>query len=333
MIGALVERLPVMITPRWVAIQAQPIAISDLLDYLLSALGLSFEGHHIFEIGGTDQVSYGEVMHEYARQRGLRRLMLPVPVLTPRLSSLWLGLVTPLYARVGRKLIDSLRHPTIVQDLSALQVFNIQPKGVSEAIAEALRNEEQEIAQTRWSDALSSGGPLQKWGGVRFGTRLVDSRTAQVAVSPAVAFAPIRRIGGHTGWYYGDWLWRLRGFLDLLFGGVGGRRGRRNPDGLQIGDALDWWRVESYEPDRRLRLMAEMKLPGRAWLEFEVEGDAEHATIRQTAIFDPIGLLGLAYWYLVAPLHQLIFAGMLRGIASTAQEDTIKKESVVKGLC
>jgi hypothetical protein len=259
--------------------------------------------------------------------------MLPVPVLTPRLSSLWLGLVTPLYARVGRKLIDSLRHPTIVQDLSALQVFNIQPKGVSEAIAEALRNEEQEIAQTRWSDALSSGGPLQKWGGVRFGTRLVESRTAQVAVSPAVAFAPIRRIGGHTGWYYGDWLWRLRGFLDLLFGGVGGRRGRRNPDGLQIGDALDWWRVESYEPDRRLRLMAEMKLPGRAWLEFEVEGDAEHATIRQTAIFDPIGLLGLAYWYLVAPLHQLIFAGMLRGIASTAQEDTIKKESVVKGLC
>jgi uncharacterized protein YbjT (DUF2867 family) len=333
MIRALVERLPVMITPRWVAIQAQPIAISDLLDYLLSALGLSFEGHHIFEIGGTDQVSYGEVMHEYARQRGLRRLMLPVPVLTPRLSSLWLGLVTPLYARVGRKLIDSLRHPTIVQDLSALQVFNIQPKGVSEAIAEALRNEEQEIAQTRWSDALSSGGPLQKWGGVRFGTRLVDSRTAQVAVSPAVAFAPIRRIGGHTGWYYGDWLWRLRGFLDLLFGGVGVRRGRRNPDGLQIGDALDWWRVESYEPDRRLRLMAEMKLPGRAWLEFEVEGDAEHSTIRQTAIFDPIGLLGLAYWYLVAPLHQLIFAGMLRGIASTAQEDTIKKESVVKGLC
>ena len=335
MIRALVERLPVMITPRWVAIQAQPIAISDLLDYLLTALNLPFEGHHIFEIGGTDQVSYGEVMHEYARQRGLRRFMLPVPVLTPRLSSLWLGLVTPLYARVGRKLIDSLRHPTIVQDSSALQVFSIQPKGMGEAIAEALRNEEQEIAQTRWSDALSSGGPLPKWGGVRFGSRLVDSRTVEVAVPPAVAFVPIRRIGGQTGWYYGDWLWKVRGFLDLLFGGVGMRRGRRDPDELQIGDALDWWRVECYEPDRRLRLMAEMKLPGRAWLEFEVEGDADHATIRQTAIFDPIGLFGLVYWYIIYPLHQLIFAGMLRGIAtaSVAQRERMQKVSFIRGSC
>jgi uncharacterized protein YbjT (DUF2867 family) len=335
MIRALVERLPVMITPRWVAIQAQPIAISDLLDYLLTALSLSFEGHSIFEIGGTDQVSYGEVMHEYARQRGLRRFMLPVPVLTPRLSSLWLGLVTPLYARVGRKLIDSLRHPTIVHDSSALQIFNIQPKGMREAIAEALRNEEQEITATRWSDALSSAGPLPKWGGVRFGTRLVDSRTVEVVVSPAVAFTPIRRLGGQTGWYYGDWLWRLRGFLDLLLGGVGMRRGRRDPDELLIGDALDWWRVESYEPDCLLRLMAEMKLPGRAWLEFEVEGEAEHVTIRQTAIFDPIGLLGLAYWYLVYPLHQLVFAGMLQGIAkaSRTRGNVPPKVSFVRDSC
>lgn len=335
MIRALVERLPVMITPRWVAIQAQPIAISDLLDYLLTALSLSLEGHHIFEIGGTDQVSYGEVMREYARQRGLRRFMLPVPVLTPRLSSLWLGLVTPLYARVGRKLIDSLRHPTIVQDSSALQVFNIQPKGMSEAIAEALRKEEQEITQTRWSDALSSAGPLPKWGSVRFGTRLVDSRTLEVAVPPAVAFAPIRRLGGQTGWYYGDWLWRLRGVLDLLLGGVGMRRGRRDADDLQVGDTLDWWRVESYEPGRRLRLMAEMKLSGRAWLEFEVEGDQDHSTIRQTAIFDPIGLLGLAYWYLVYPLHQLIFGGMLRGIAkaSRVHGNTPPKASLVRDSC
>ncbi len=332
MIRTLVERLPVMITPRWVAIQAQPIAIADLLAYLLTALSLTVEGHPIFEIGGKDQVSYGEVMRAYARQRGLHRFMVPVPVLTPRLSSLWLGLVTPLYARVGRKLIDSLRHPTIVQDSTALEIFNIQPRGVAEAIAEALRNEEQEIAETRWSDALSSGGPLPKWGGVRFGTRLVDSRALEVAVPPAVAFTPIRRIGGHTGWYYGDWLWRLRGGLDLLFGGVGLRRGRRDPDGLQVGDALDWWRVERYEPERHLRLLAEMKLPGRAWLEFEVVGEADHTTIRQTAIFDPIGLLGLSYWYLVYPLHQLIFAGMLQGIAnaSAAPEETNQKRALSK---
>jgi uncharacterized protein YbjT (DUF2867 family) len=316
MVRALVERLPVMITPRWVNTPAQPIAITDLVQYLLAVLDRAIDGNPIFEIGGVDRVSYGDIMREYARQRGLRRVMIPVPVLTPRLSSLWLGLVTPLYARIGRKLVESLRHPTVVQDESALRMFDIQPKGIDAAIALALRNEDQELARTRWSDALSAAGPGRDWGGVRFGSRLVDSRTVHVQASPAMAFAPIRRIGGTTGWYYGNWLWRARGFLDLLMGGVGVRRGRRDPHWVRGGDTIDWWRVEAYEPDRRLRVAAEMKVPGRAWLEFEVDGDANGATIRQTAIFDPVGLLGLVYWYTLYPVHQLVFAGMLRGIVA-----------------
>lgn len=315
MIRALVERLPVMITPRWVSTLAQPIGIEDLVDYLMEALALSFSDNPIFEIGGADCVSYGDVMREYARQRGLTRLMIRVPVLTPRLSSLWLGLVTPLYARVGRKIVDSVCHATVVKDTAALHVFSIRPVGVHEAIHRALHNEDQEFAKTRWSDALSVSGAAGGWGGVRFGSRLIDSRCVRVPVPPPQAFAPIRRIGGTTGWYYGDWLWRLRGEIDLLLGGIGGRRGRRDPEWLHVGDTVDWWRVEAIEPNQRLRLVAEMKMPGRAWLEFEVTGDSDSSQIRQMAIFDPVGVGGLAYWHLVYPLHQLIFAGMLRGIA------------------
>ena len=321
MIRALVERLPIMTTPRWVSVPAQPIAITDVVEYLIEALDLVVEGHPIIEIGGADQMSYREIMREYARQRGLRRVMLAVPVLTPRLSSLWLGLVTPVYARVGRRLIDSMRYPTVVDDDSALRLFHIRPKGVREAIAMALRHEDQELAQTRWSDALSAAGPRRDWGGVRFGSRLVDSRVARVNVAPALAFAPIRRLGGRTGWYYGRGLWRLRGFIDLLVGGVGLRRGRRDPEWLRVGDTVDWWRVETFIPDRQLRLVAEMKLPGRAWLAFEVEADAAGSTIRQTGIFEPVGLLGLMYWYALYPLHQLVFAGMLRGIVRAAEGD------------
>jgi hypothetical protein len=316
MVRALVERLPVMVTPRWVGVRAQPIAIGDLLAYLVAARDVPLEGSRVFEIGGADRVSYADIMAEYARQRGLRRLMIPVPVLTPRLSSLWLGLVTPLYARVGRKLVDSMRHETVVRDESAAQVFAIRPRGMRDAIASALRNDDEEFAATRWSDALSAGGPAADWQGVRFGSRLVDSRAVRVPVPPAVAFAPIRRIGGRTGWYFADWLWALRGHLDLLVGGIGRRRARRHPDRLQVGDTLDWWRVEAFEPDRRLRLVAEMKLPGRAWLEFEVTPDGDGSVIRQTATFDPVGLWGLAYWYLVYPLHQVVFRGMLRAIAA-----------------
>lgn len=321
LIRALVERLPMMVCPKWVATPAQPIAIEDVLEYLLAALDLEEEKSRIFEIGGPDRVSYGDIMREYARQRGLRRVMIPVPVLTPQLSSLWLGLVTPVYARVGRKLIEGLRNPTVVEDRSASEVFSIRPRGLREALARALSNEDLAFAETRWSDALSSSGVKPRWGGVRFGSRIVDSRTVTVAAPAAAAFAPIQRIGGRTGWYYGNWLWRLRGLLDLAVGGVGLRRGRRNAADLRVGDVVDFWRVEAFEPNHLLRLSAEMKLPGRAWLEFEVTAAQDYSSVRQTAIFDPVGLFGLVYWHALYPFHRLIFAGMLKALARAAEKE------------
>lgn len=320
MIRALSERLPVMVTPRWVSTKTQPIAIEDLLRYLVLCLDQPLEGNHVFEIGGPDQVSYLDLMKEYSRQRGLRRAMIPVPFLSPRLSSLWLGLVTPLYARVGRALIESIRNPTLVRDTSALEVFDVQPMGVADAISRARTNEDREFAETHWSDALSSSGSRRSWAGVRFGNRLVDHRQRHVATTETKAFSPILRIGGARGWYFATWLWVIRGWLDLLLGGVGMRRGRRDPDNLQPGDALDFWRVEEVKEPQILRLRAEMKLPGRAWLQWEVKpADSGHAVIHQTAIFDPAGFLGLVYWYLIYPLHALVFAGMLRALARLAE--------------
>jgi uncharacterized protein YbjT (DUF2867 family) len=327
LIRALVERLPIMVCPKWVATTAQPISIEDVLDYLLAGLDVAEGESRIFQIGGPDRVCYGDIMREYARQRGLTRRMIPVPVLTPYLSSLWLGLVTPVYARIGRKLVEGLRNPTVVEDLSALEAFPIRPRSLKEAISRGMLNEDKEYAETRWSDALSSSGVKPQWGGVRFGSRIVDSRTATVNVPAEAAFAPVQRIGGKTGWYYGNWLWRLRGILDLLVGGVGLRRGRRDPVDLRVGDTVDFWRVEAFEPNHLLRLQAEMKLPGRAWLEFEVTAGEERSTIRQTAIFDPLGLLGLAYWYSLYPLHRMIFASMLRALIRAAEEEGERRHS------
>jgi uncharacterized protein YbjT (DUF2867 family) len=327
LIRALVERLPVMVCPRWVRVLAQPIHIADVVDYLVAAIEMPGAESGIFEIGGADRVSYADIMREYARQRGLRRWLVPVPFLTPWLSSLWLGLTTPVYARVGRKLVLSIRNPTVVSDDAALRTFDVRPVGMAEAIRRARRNEERRFAATHWADAVSAGGSPRSWGGVMLGTRLVDARSVEVPVPPERAFAPIRRIGGRTGWYYGRRLWGLRGFLDLLVGGVGLRRGRRDAEELIVGDALDFWRVEAYEPDRRLRLAAEMKLPGRAWLEFEVAPcDGGRSVIHQTAMFDPKGLAGLAYWYGIYPLHRRVFAGMLHGIAAAATAEPVAGE-------
>ena len=321
MVRALVDRLPVMVCPKWVRTPTQPIAIEDVVDYLVEAADLPLEkGGGIFEIGGADVVSYGDLMRTYASERGLRRWMVRVPVLTPWLSSLWLGLVTPVYARVGRKLIEGVRNPTVVRDARALQIFSVRPRGVRAAMARALANEEHNFAVTRWSDAISSAGGVSKsWAGVRLGSRIVDQETAETSLCPAEAFAPIRRIGGQNGWYFANFLWRVRGFIDLLWSGVGLRRGRRNPEHPVVGDALDFWRVEAYEPDRRLRLSAEMKVPGRAWLEFEVEPTPSGSVVRQTAVFQPAGLAGLAYWYALYPFHAWIFRGMLREIVKRAE--------------
>lgn len=322
MVRALVERLPVMICPRWVEVRTQPIAIDDLIAYLLAARELPPDAAGVYEIGGPDVVSYRDIMLEYARQRGLKRHLIPVPLLTPRLSSLWLGLVTPLYARVGRKLIESLRNPTIVTSDRARAAFDVRPRPLADAIARALSGEDAELAATRWSDALSAAALPQPWGGARFGTRLVDSRARVVATSPGRAFAPVRRIGGRAGWYWGNALWKVRGALDLLAGGVGLRRGRHDPERLRVGEAVDFWRVEGYEDDRLLRLAAEMRLPGRAWLQFEVSPlGADRSEIRQTAIFDPAGLAGLCYWYALYPVHSLIFNGLLRSISARAEAE------------
>ena len=318
LVRSLVERLPLMICPKWVATYAQPIAIEDLLEYLLAALAWQETESRVFEIGGPDRATYGDIMREYARQRGLRRWLISVPVLTPRLSSLWLGLITPIYARVGRKLVESMRNPTVVNDAGALACFSVRPRGLREAIARAVLNEDGEMAQTRWSDALSSAAQPRRKVRMRFGNRILDSRTVEVAAPVAAAFAPIRQIGGTRGWYCANSLWKLRGWIDLLMGGVGSRRGRRSEDDLQVGDVVDSWRVESYELNRMIRLSAEMKLPGRAWLEFEVSPTEQGVVIRQTAIFDPVGLSGQLYWYAMLPFHNVIFSGMLKRIARLA---------------
>jgi uncharacterized protein YbjT (DUF2867 family) len=318
MIRALSEHLPVMIMPRWVSVLAQPIAIQDLIEYLVQALEVPIDAGAIIEIGGADRLSYADLMREYMRQRHLKRLMIPVPVLTPWLSSLWLGLVTPLYARVGRKLLESMKHPTVVRGDLAKRLFRVEPRGAADAIRAALENEDREFAETRWSDSLSASGAPSASGGAHPGRRLVDRRARHVDASPEACFAVLERLGGQEGWPAFNWLWRVRGILDLLAGGVGMRRGRPEKRALTVGDALDFWRMEAYERPRRLRLFAEMKLPGRAWLEFVVEPDGAGSRITQTATFDPRGILGLAYWYGVYPLHALVFSEMIDAIAKRA---------------
>jgi lipocalin/uncharacterized protein YbjT (DUF2867 family)/ligand-binding SRPBCC domain-containing protein len=295
MIQALVERLPVMICPRWVDTLTQPIAIDDVLAYLEAALDAPEDVEGIFEIGGPEVVSYGDMMRRFARIRGLHRLLLPVPVLTPHLSGLWLALVTPAQARVGRALVEGLKNSTVVRSTAARESFRIRPMPFKAAVVKA----------------LDEGGPA----------RLKrEMRIIAVDVPPAQAFAPIRRIGGETGWYFGNVLWQARGWLDRWLGGVGMSRGRRDPDACVVGDTIDGWTVEAFEPDRRLRLSADLKLPGRGWLEFEVTSldDGLRSMIRQTATFDPRGLMGRAYWYAILPIHNLIFGGLLERIARHA---------------
>ena len=318
-VRSLVDRSPVLLIPRWVVSRTQPIAIEDVLDYLLAALVLELDGSRLFEIGGPDHVAYADLMRGYARQAGLRRAVIRVPLASPRISGLWLSLMTPVYASIGRELIESMRDDTLVRDESAREVFPIRPRGFREAIARALANEDREFAETRWSDALSAHQG-RNWGGMTFGRRAVASRRITVAASPKQTFAPIQRIGGMTGWYYANSFWRLRGLLDNIVGGVGLRRGRRDPVRLMVGDTLDFWRVEAFEQDRLLRLVAELKSPGRVWLQFEVDDDPAGAILCLTAIFDPHGLVGLVYWYALYPIHYLIFEGMLRRIGRAATE-------------
>jgi uncharacterized protein YbjT (DUF2867 family) len=311
-VRAVVELLPVIIAPRWVETRAQPIAVEDVLDYLLAASRLEGSLNAVVEIGGRDPVTYAEIMREYARQRGLRRTVIPTPLATPSLSRWFLSIATPVYGQIAATMVDSMRNETTVRSNLANDLFDTRPRGFREAIERALRNEDHEYAETRWSDALPT--EVDRWGGARFGHRHVFTRSLQVDWQARQAFAPIQRIGGPTGWYYWNWFWWLRGLLDMASGGVGLRRGRRDPSDLRVGDAVDFWRVERFEPDRLLRLHAEMKIPGRLWLQFEVDRRQHCRQVRQTTIFDAAGYVGLAYWYMLYPLHRRVFAGMLAGI-------------------
>jgi uncharacterized protein YbjT (DUF2867 family)/ligand-binding SRPBCC domain-containing protein len=295
MIRALVERLPVMVCPRWVETLTQPIAIDDVVSYLAAALDLPESRGHVFEIGGPEVLSYADIMREYAHLRGLHRLLLPVPVLTPHLSGLWLALVTPAQAQVGRALVEGLRNATVVRSPAARETFPIQPMRL----------------RTAFQKAIDDGGASWK----------VDRREVVVDVPPSQAFAPVRRIGGASGWYFGNHIWKIRGWLDQLFGGASMNRGRRDQDCCIVGDVIDGWTVVAYEPDRVMRLAADMKLPGRGWLEFEVApvDGGRRSRIRQTATFDPRGVLGRFYWNAIIPIHALMFGGLLRQIALRAE--------------
>jgi len=312
-VRALVERLPAIPAPSWVETAAQPIAIDDVIEYLFAAESMQPRRSAVFEIGGKDRVTYAEVMREYARQRKLRRPVFSLPVVSGRAWRVVLGVLIPAHGRLAGAMVDSLRNETVVSNPSARDAFPVRPRGLPEAIARTLALEDHDFAETSWRDALP-GAPTWHWGGSAVRGRMVSSRVLYVSGSPVEVFAPIQRIGGPTGWYGVDWFWQLRGLLDRLRGGEGMRRGRRDPDDLDAGDTIDFWRVERIEPGRRLLLAAEMKLPGRLWLQFDVASHGNTTEIRQTTVFDPAGYIGLAYWYMLYPVHHTIFAAMLRGV-------------------
>ncbi|MEJ7754520.1 MAG: SDR family oxidoreductase [Candidatus Limnocylindrales bacterium] len=316
MVRTLVERLPIMITPRWMETRCQPIGIQDVLDYLVGALDRP-DVTGIVEIGGPDVLSYGDMMRTYARLRGLRRVMIPVPVLTPRLSSYWVGLVSPIPSGIARPLIEGLRNEVVVRDPGAATTFGLRPLPYLEALKQALDRSDPSGLESTWFDALAVPGKESLSLTSREGL-IVERRQRAIAARPERIFAEVERLGGRAGWPYADILWRIRGLVDRAAGGVGMRLGRRDPDRLRVGDALDFWRVEEVRRPELLRLRNEMRMPGRAWLQYEVVETAAGSSLVQTAYFEPKGLLGLAYWYALYPVHGLIFRGIVRVLAERA---------------
>jgi uncharacterized protein YbjT (DUF2867 family) len=321
MIRYLTDRLPVMICPKWVFTKIQPIAIRNVLDYLVAALICPESTGRILEIGGRDVVTYAEMMKGYAKARGLKRKLLAVPVLTPRLSSYWVHLVTPIPANIAQPLIKGLGNEVVVRDDSALQLFpGIKTLDYDTSVRLAVTLLETHGLETMWSDALSSSQGSRTPMILTTREGLIRERRQQlISASTESVYRSFASLGGERGWLYMDWAWQIRGMLDRLCGGVGMRRGRRDPHALRVGDSLDFWRVEMVNPGRLIRLRAEMKVPGRAWLEFEARPEPHNKTLLlQTAFFEPKGLLGLLYWYLLYPIHSLIFSGLIRCIADKA---------------
>ncbi len=326
MIRYLTERVPVMICPRWVYTRIQPIAVRNVLDYLVAALQVPESTDQIIEIGGADVITYGEMLTFYAEVRGLRRWLVPVPVLTPKLSSYWVHFVTPIPAAIARPLIAGLRNEIVVRDDLARRLFPaIAPLDYRSAVRKALEKLDAAEVETSWSDALSTSQPhhlpviLTTQEGM-----IIEKRQRAVAAPAAAIFRAFNGLGGERGWLYLNWTWRIRGAVDRIFGGVGLRRGRRTSGTVRVGDALDFWRVEAVAPDRLLRLRAEMKVPGKAWLQFEVLPQDDRngrPMLVQTAYFAPKGLFGVIYWYALYPVHALIFRGMIRELGRLAERE------------
>ncbi|MEF3119479.1 SDR family oxidoreductase [Streptomyces chrestomyceticus] len=328
MLRYLTERLPVMVTPSWVRTRIQPLAVRDVLHYLVGCAALPESVNRGFDVGGPDVLTYRQMMQRYARVAALpRRLIVPVPVLTPGLSSHWVGLVTPVPAGIARPLAESLRHEAVAEEHDIARYVPDPPGGLTgfdRAVELALRRVREARVATRWSSASVPGAPSDPlptdpdWAG---GSLYTDRRARRVDASPEALWDVIEGIGGENGWYSFPLGWALRGWLDRLAGGVGLRRGRRDAERLRAGDSLDFWRVEEIERGRLLRLRAEMRLPGLAWLELKVGQDrAGRAVYLQRAVFHPHGLAGHAYWWSVAPFHSVVFGGMARNIADAARE-------------
>lgn len=320
MIRHLTERLPIMVTPTWVNTRCQPIGIRSVLEYIVEAIRHP-NARGVFEIGGQDVLTYKEMMLEYARIRGLRRLIFSFPVPRPELSSRWVDLVTPIPFRIAHPLVESLQHEVVVRDDRALRTFAVRPTGYREAVERALARVATDDVQTTWASSLASLSrdvPEEQQLDFHEGL-LLERYRRKFRVAPERVFEVICSLGGEEGWPAGNFLWQLRGMLDRLFGGVGMRRGRRHPRELRVGDPLDFWRVEALEPPNLLRLRAEMRLPGEAWLQFEVQPDPDGAKVEQTAFFEPRGLLGHFYWAATLPLHRFLFPGLIRAIKAKAE--------------
>lgn len=327
MLRYLTERLPVMVTPSWVRTRIQPIAVRDVLRTLVGSATMPPDVNRAFDIGGPDVLTYRAMMVRYAAEARLpKRLLLPVPMLTPRLSSHWVGLVTPVPASIARPLCESLRHEVVCHEHDIARYVPDPPSGLipfDEAVTLALRRVQQAAVSTRWSSASYPGAPSDPlptdpdWAG---GSLYTDEREREVNADAGRLWDVVEGIGGEHGWYSLPVAWSVRGWLDRAMGGVGLRRGRRDAARLRVGDSLDFWRVEEIEPGRLLRLRAEMRLPGLAWLELSVEplGDGR-SRYRQRALFHPHGLAGQAYWWSVAPFHAVVFGGMARNIARAAE--------------
>ena len=320
MIRHIVERLPIILAPTAVNTNCQPIGIRSVLDYLVEALDHP-DVRGIFEIGGRDVLSYRDMMQRYARIRGLRRLILSFPVPLPELAGHWVDIVTPIPYSIAEPLVESLRTQVVVKDNTARTIFKVEPTGYDEAVRLSLTRMAEDTVATTWASSLSSLGQEQSEEDVLGAHEgmLLDRKRRRVKATPERLFEAITRLGGEQGWLAGNWLWQLRGLMDRLLGGTGMRRGRRHPRDLRTGEPVDFWRVEVIEEPHLLRLRAEMKLPGSAWLQFEVLPDPMGSRVEQTAFFEPDGLLGYLYWYAVLPFHRFIFPGMIDALKASAE--------------